>query len=205
MRKSMIAGNCGMRGPRGGENLFFSGSIGAHAPVLRMECRMPPATYSAGLLMYRYAQRDHSDLGKGGVEVFLVHPGGPFFQGRDVGVWSIPKGAPQEEETLLDTAKREFLEETGFPIFDPLVDLGQIEQKGGKIVYAWAFEADLAPARMVSNRFRMEWPPGSGEWQEYPEVDRGAYFSPEIAMQKMMPAQFPFVERLLAAERVIRR
>lgn len=172
-----------------GENLFFTreGTQGEADSVWCLQMAAP--RIAAGLLMYR----THG----GGLEVFLVHPGGPYFQRRDAGVWGIPKGAPEGEETLLEAAKREFLEETGFPVYEPLIPLGEIVQKGGKRVHCWAFEADLGHLRMVSNPCRIEWPPRSGQWQEFPEADQGRYFTPEEAKNKIIPEQFAFVERLL--------
>ena len=153
---------------------------------------MATGRVAAGLLMYR-------TTGKG-LEVFLVHPGGPYFRNRDAGVWGIPKGAPEEDETLLEAAKREFLEETGFPVYEPLLELGMVVQKGGKRVYCWAFEADLAHLRMVSNFCQIEWPPRSGKWLKFPEADEGRYFTLDEAKGKIIPEQFAFVERLAAVK-----
>ena len=134
-------------------------------------------------------------------EVFLVHPGGPFFKNKDTGAWTIPKGLVETASTtlepLLETARREFEEETGFPVQQPLYDLGSIRMKGGKTVYAWAFEADVDPARLRSNKFPLEWPPQSGQIIEFPEADRGGYFTIPEAREKIVPAQAPFLDRLL--------
>jgi predicted NUDIX family NTP pyrophosphohydrolase len=130
------------------------------------------------------------------LEVFLVHPGGPYWAKKDLGAWSIPKGECTEEEAALAAAKREFQEETGFPVGGDLLELGQVKQAGGKIVTAWAFAGDCDPADLRSNTFSMEWPPRSGRQREYPEVDRGEWFSIPEAGEKLMPGQLPFLDRL---------
>ncbi len=145
---------------------------------------------SAGLLMYR--RRD------GRLEVFLVHPGGPFFLERDAGVWSIPKGEPEPGEDRLATAIREFREETGFEARGPFLPLGEVRQRGGKLVEAWAFSGDCDPAALRSNLFVMEWPPGSGRKVCFPEVDRGAWFDLATARRKIRDSQIPFLDRLEA-------
>ena len=139
--------------------------------------------------MYR---RRGSDL-----EVLLVHPGGPFWWKRDLGAWSIPKGELIPGEDLLAVARREFEEETGVPAEGSFADLGSIRQKGGKTVHAWAVEGDLDPAAIRSNTFTMEWPPRSGQLQEFPEVDRAAFFSVEEATARINPGQVPLLERLV--------
>lgn len=147
---------------------------------------------SAGLLMYRITRE--------GPEVFLAHPGGPFFWKKDEGVWTVPKGLTEEGEDPLDAAIREFGEETGIlpPTADRLTPLGSVKQKGGKTVYCWAFEQNgEILSEPKSNTFEMEWPPGSGEKQNFPEIDRLSFFPIEIARQKMIAAQIPFLERLL--------
>ena len=143
---------------------------------------------SAGLLLYRRAA--------GGLETLLVHPGGPVWAGRDEGAWSIPKGEAGEGEDLLAAARREFAEELGSGVEGTFVPLGSIRQKGGKVVHAWAVEGDLDTAAITSNVFSMEWPPGSGARQEFPEVDRAAFFSLEEAKRKVNPAQIPLLEKL---------
>ena len=147
---------------------------------------------SAGLLMYRV--RDAR------VEVLLVHPGGPFFARKDDGVWTIPKGLPDDGEEVLDCAKREFKEETGFDLPDAgqlnFLELGTIKQKGGKTIHAWAFAGDCDPAKLVSNTFRLQWPPGRGKWQEFAEVDRAAFFTLDEARRKINPAQVELLMRL---------
>jgi predicted NUDIX family NTP pyrophosphohydrolase len=144
---------------------------------------------SAGLLMYR--------LCRDGLEFFLVRPGGPFWKKRDVGAWTIPKGKPDPGEELLSAAKREFREEVGFESQGEFLDLGKIQQKGGKIVFAWAFEnKSTEPVILKSNTFSMEWPPGSGRMVSFPEIDRGEFFKFEEAKEKIIPSQIPFLERL---------
>jgi predicted NUDIX family NTP pyrophosphohydrolase len=135
----------------------------------------------------------------GRLEVFLVHPGGPFFAKKDLGAWTVPKGEYLEDEPPLEAAKREFQEETGFPISGPFLDLGAITQKGGKIVTAWAFEGNCDPAKMISNHCEVEWPPRSGRMIEIPEADRGAWFAIDEAKERIKAAQIPLVDRLLAA------
>ena len=123
---------------------------------------------SAGLLMYR--------LRNGTVEVLLAHPGGPFYINKDDGAWTIPKGEPDTSEELLRTAEREFAEETGLKPHGPYLELAPIQQKGGKIVHAWAFEGDCDPATIRSSLFMLEWPPKSGRQMMFPEVDRAGFF-----------------------------
>ena len=144
---------------------------------------------SAGLMMYR--------RGLQAVEVFLVHPGGPFFAKKDLGVWTIPKGEYLKGELPLSTARREFQEETGFPLPESFLDLGWIKQAGGKIVFAWAFEGNCDPSKMVSNYCEVEWPPQSGRLITFPEVDRGAWFSIAEARKRIKPSQIPLLDRLL--------
>lgn len=144
---------------------------------------------SAGLLMYRTAPA---------LELFIVHPGGPFFRNKDEGWWSIPKGLVESGEDALDCARREFAEETGLPLPEgPFIPLGEIRQRGGKLVEAWAFAGDCDPAAIVSNRFELEWPPRSGRRQTFPEIDRALFAPPELAKTKLNPAQAAFVDRLV--------
>ena len=146
---------------------------------------------SAGLLLFR--------RGRTGLEVFLAHPGGPFWAKRDAGVWSIPKGLLDEGEEPLAAACREFEEETGIQPRGPFLSLGSVNQKAGKGVHAWAWEGDADPELVKSNAVRTEWPTGSGRWLSFPEVDRCAWFDLTTARQKMIPAQAEFISRLEAA------
>ena len=144
---------------------------------------------SAGLLMFRHR---HQQL-----EVLLAHPGGPFFRNKDNGFWSIPKGAPQAGEDLLATAVREFYEETGFKPEAPLYPLGEVRQKSGKLVHAWAFPGELPREfQLQSNVFEVEWPPRSGRKQAFPEVDKVEFFAVPQALQKINEAQAAFIARL---------
>jgi len=144
---------------------------------------------SAGFLLYR--QRD------GALEVLLVHPGGPFWQKRDVGAWSIPKGEVAANEEGIEVARREFHEELGVPAPEgEFRVLGAIRQAGGKVVQAWAVSGDLDVTRLVSNTFPLEWPPHSGKIQQFPEVDRAAWLDPSTARRKLVPAQVAFIDRL---------
>ena len=144
---------------------------------------------SAGLLMYRRRET--------GIEVFLVHPGGPFWAKKDLGAWSVPKGEYRDSEDPLEAAKREFEEETGFIAHGDFLPLGELKQPGGKVVTAWAFEGDCDPAKLQSNTFEMEWPPRSGRTIEVPEVDRGAWFSISDARLKLLGGLREFLDRML--------
>jgi predicted NUDIX family NTP pyrophosphohydrolase len=152
------------------------------------------AKRSAGVLLYR---------SPGEPELLLVHPGGPFWAKKDLGAWTIPKGEPDDGEEEQRCALRELGEELGpaAPALDPaaLIELGSIRQKSGKLVHAWAAEADFDPAELASNSFELEWPPRSGERAEFPEVDRAEWFGPEQARRKILPAQEPLIDRLLGA------
>jgi predicted NUDIX family NTP pyrophosphohydrolase len=145
---------------------------------------------SAGLLPWR--RRD------GAIEVFLVHPGGPFWAKKDEGAWSIPKGEAATGEDLLTRARTEFTEETGFTIEGDFVALAPVRQKGGKLVHAWAVEADFDPALLASNVFSLEWPPRSGRMREFPEVDRGGWFDLAEARRRILAGQVPLVDALAA-------
>jgi predicted NUDIX family NTP pyrophosphohydrolase len=148
-------------------------------------------TVSAGLLLFRRRE--------GRLEVFLAHPGGPFWAGRDAGAWTIPKGLLDPAEDPLAAARREFTEETGVTPVGPFLPLGSVKQKAGKTIHAWAWEGDADPDCATSNTARVEWPRGSGQWVEFPEVDRCAWFTPDEARAKLNPAQAAFVDRLEAA------
>ena len=145
---------------------------------------------SAGILLYR--------LTGDAPEVLLVHPGGPFWARKDLGVWSIPKGEYEEGEDPLACALREFEEETGTALpTSRLVDLGEVRQKSGKLVTAWAAEGDLDADAVRSNTFTIEWPPRSGRTAEFPEIDRAEWFGVDAAREKLNPAQAEFLDRLV--------
>jgi len=149
---------------------------------------------SAGLLMYR----THD----GKLQVLLAHPGGPRFEKKDEKAWSIPKGEVEPGEDLFETAKREFEEETGVTPGGPFIRLRPVQQKGGKIFHAWAFEGDCDPRAMVSNTFTMEWPPGSGRQMEFPESDRADFFDVDVAKRKIKVGQEGLIEELQRIARV---
>ena len=148
------------------------------------------ARISAGLLMYRVRDR--------AIEILLAHPGGPYFVNKDKGFWSIPKGEPDANEDLFATAQREFEEETSLKAVGPFIPLKPIQQKGGKIVHAWAFEGDCDPATLKSNTFMMEWPPKSGRQMEFPEMDRLEFFDLAMAKKKIKAGQEALIEELAA-------
>ena len=147
---------------------------------------IPMAKRSAGLLMFRRSAN--------GVEVFLVHPGGPFWAGKDAGAWTIPKGEYADDEEPLTAARREFKEETGFEADGEFIELGTVRQTSGKLVTAWAFEGDCDPEKLTSNFCSIEWPPRSGKMKEIPEVDRGAWFSLSDARKAILKSQQPLLE-----------
>lgn len=149
------------------------------------------AKQSAGLVLYRH--------GEMGLEIFLVHPGGPFWVKKDLGAWSIPKGECEPDEDPLSAALREFTEETGFAVSGQAKELGTIRQAGGKMVSAWALEGDCDPAVLKSNRCQIEWPPRSGRRMEIPEVDRGAWFSLQEAEKRILASQRPLLQMLAGA------
>lgn len=151
------------------------------------------AAHSAGILLFRRVAD--------GVEVLLVHPGGPFWTKKDLGAWSVPKGEVEEGEDRRACALRELAEELGSSlglVAADLAELGSIRQKGGKQVHCWAAEADFDPAELRSNTFTMEWPPRSGVEREFPEVDRAEWFAPDEARRKINPAQAELIDRLFA-------
>src|SRR6185503_13076551 len=141
---------------------------------------------AAGILVYRNRKTD--------LEVFLVHPGGPIHQKKDLGSWQIPKGEFENDEQPFAAAKREFKEETGQSIDGDFLELRPVKYKSGKIVYAWAVEGDVDESKVKSNLFTMEWPPKSGRQKEFPEVDRGEWFPIATAKEKILPALIPFLE-----------
>jgi predicted NUDIX family NTP pyrophosphohydrolase len=147
---------------------------------------------SAGILLYRGSVHE--------LEVFLVHPGGPFWVKKDSGAWSIPKGEYADGEDAFAAARREFQEETGFPVTDGrFLPLGDVKQPGGKMVTVWALEQDADPALLRSNTFDLEWPPKSGKVEKFPEVDAGGWFSIPLATTKLLKGQLEFLARLLEA------
>lgn len=145
---------------------------------------------TAGLLLYRYCDGD--------LEIFLVHPGGPYWTKKDTGAWSMPKGELEEDENPLEAAKREFAEETGFAIDGEFHQLDPLKQRSGKIVHAWAVEADCDAARVRSNLFSLEWPPKSGRMQKFPEVDRAQWFSVPEARKRIITGQTGFIDQLIS-------
>jgi len=147
------------------------------------------AKQSAGILLYRKTNS--------GLQVFLVHPGGPFFKNKDAGVWSIPKGEFLDDEGPLDAAKREFHEETGLSIDGKFLRLEPVTLKSGKIVHAWAVEGDIDATSIYSNMFEMEWPPKSGKRQSFPEIDRAGWFDVDEAKVKISGAQAGLIDNLL--------
>ena len=146
---------------------------------------------SAGLLLYRKSEA--------GLELFLAHPGGPFWQRKDAGAWTIPKGAVEQGETLLAAACREFQEETGITPKSPFLALGSIRQKAGKVIHAWGWEGDADPSQIVSISMTTEWPRGTGRRISYPEIDRCEWFSAAVARTRLNPAQAELVDRLESA------
>ena len=143
---------------------------------------------SAGILLYRFCGST--------LEIFLVHPGGPYWKNKDSGAWSIPKGEFDHDEDPLQAAKREFFEETGFSVNGSFIALGPVRQAGGKLVYAWAFEGDCRAESIQSNSFTIEWPPRSGQRKEFPEVDRAGWFSLEAAREKIVKGQLMLLDDL---------
>ena len=143
---------------------------------------------SAGLLMYRVRE--------GKLEVLLVHLGGPYWTRKDAGAWFVPKGGVEQGEEELAAARREFQEETGMEAHEPFLELGSVYHKSGKRVVAWAFRGDGEPAELRSNTFQLEWPPKSGKFKEFPEIDRADFFTVAAAAKKMHPAEFELLQRL---------
>jgi len=143
---------------------------------------------SAGILVYRKTKEVY--------EVLLVHPGGPFWAKKDLNSWSIPKGEFEDDEEPLGAAKREFEEETGFRIEGEFIEQLPVKQPSGKLIYSWAVEGDIDAFKVKSNLFKMEWPPRSGTFKEFPEIDRAEWFSFEAAQQKIISGQIPILENL---------
>jgi predicted NUDIX family NTP pyrophosphohydrolase len=149
---------------------------------------MSPGRLASGILLFRRGER--------GLEVLLAHPGGPFWTNKDEGAWTLPKGEPAPGEDALACARRELEEETGLTSSGPFTDLGEIRQKSGKVVHAWAAAGEGDPATMKSNTFTMEWPPKSGRMASFPEVDRWGWFDLDEARRRMNPAQTALLDRL---------
>ena len=147
------------------------------------------AKQSAGILLYKVVDQI--------MQVFLIHPGGPFWKNKDAGVWSIPKGEFTDAEKALDAAIREFEEETGIKPSGEFIALTPIKQKSGKIVYAWALQSDIDASKIVCNTFTMEWPPKSGKFQSFPEADKADWFSVADAKQKINPSQAALIDELI--------
>jgi predicted NUDIX family NTP pyrophosphohydrolase len=145
--------------------------------------------HSGGILLFRYLA--------GRLQVMLVHPGGPYWENKDEGAWSIPKGLFEENEGPLEAARREFAEETGFDAEGEFIELGELIQSSRKIVHAWALESDLDTTRIRSNTFALEWPPNSGRVVDYPEIDKGQWFDIVEARKKIATGQLGFIDRLV--------
>jgi len=143
---------------------------------------------SAGIILYRFK----NDL----PEVFLVHPGGPYWIKKDENAWSIPKGIFEENEDPLDAAKREMKEETGIEVSGTFIELNPVKQKSGKTIFAWALEKDIDETKISSNHFEIEWPPRSGQYKSFPEIDRAAWFTLDEAKKKIIKGQLPLLEQL---------
>jgi predicted NUDIX family NTP pyrophosphohydrolase len=149
---------------------------------------MAKSRVSAGLLMYR--------IDDDKIQVLLAHPGGPFFRNKDKGAWSMPKGEIEPDEDFLEAAQREFKEETALTPTGPFLALTPVKQKAGKLVHAWAFKGDCDTSAIVSNTFKIEWPPRSGRQTEFPEIDRADFFDLETARVKINPAQVSLIDEL---------
>jgi predicted NUDIX family NTP pyrophosphohydrolase len=145
--------------------------------------------HSGGILLFRRLA--------GRLQLMLVHPGGPYWEHKDAGVWSIPKGLFEENEKPLDAARREFAEETGFEAEGEFIELGELVQPSKKVVHAWALERDLDTTRIKSNTFSLEWPPDSGHVEDYPEIDKGQWFDIDEARKKISRGQAGFIDRLI--------
>ncbi|HEX2395704.1 MAG TPA: NUDIX domain-containing protein [Bacteroidales bacterium] len=143
---------------------------------------------SAGILVYRKKGKE--------IEYLLVHPGGPFYRNKDLNSWSIPKGEYDDTEDAFEAAKREFFEETGIRIEGDFIGLKPVRQNGGKAVITWAVEADIDTSKIKSNTFELEWPPKSGKYQKFPEIDRAEWFNYEEAKKKVLKGQIPVIDEL---------
>lgn len=145
---------------------------------------------SAGILLYRKTNAQP--------EFLLVHPGGPFWKNKDLGTWSIPKGEFTDDEIAFDAAIREFEEETGIGLAGDFTELNPVKLKSGKTIYAWAHERDIDAGSIISNTFEMEWPPRSGKFQSFPEVDKAGWFTAVVALEKINPAQAAFISEVVS-------
>jgi len=145
--------------------------------------------HSGGILLFRRTSA--------WLQVMLVHPGGPYWENKDEGVWSIPKGLFEEDEGPLEAARREFAEETGFDAEGEFIALGELVQPSKKVIHAWALESDLDTTKIRSNTFTLEWPPNSGCFEDYPEIDRGQWFDIDEARKKITRGQLAFIDRLI--------
>jgi predicted NUDIX family NTP pyrophosphohydrolase len=154
-----------------------------------MVSRRKAGKESAGILLYRRSPT--------GIELFLAHPGGPFWAKRDLGAWTVPKGEADADEDLLEAAKREFREETGAAVDGAFVALSPARQPSGKVIHAWAVEGDVDAAAITSNTFSIEWPPRSGQSREFPEIDRAGWFTLAEAREKLLPGQVPLLDELI--------
>ena len=154
-----------------------------------MVSRRKAGKNSAGILLYRRSPT--------GIEVFLAHPGGPFWAKRDLGAWTVPKGEADADEDLLEAAKREFREETGADVDGAFLALSPARQPSGKVIHAWAVEGDVDAAAITSNTFSIEWPPRSGQSREFPEIDRAGWFTLAEAREKLLPGQVPLLDELI--------
>lgn len=150
--------------------------------------------HSGGILLFRFRGDE--------LQVLLVHPGGPFWSGKDEGAWSIPKGVFEDNESPLEAAKREFKEETGYEVTGRFINLGTILQPSKKIVHVWALQSDLDAALTTSNKFSMEWPRKSGIMKEFPEVDKAEWFDAKKARKKILKGQAAFIDRLLESIKI---
>ncbi len=153
------------------------------------------AKISAGILVYRKKDKEY--------EVLLVHPGGPFWAKKELNAWSVPKGEVEEQEEIFKAALREFKEETGFEAVGEFIALTPVKQPSGKMIYAWAVESDFEAEKIVSNEFEMEWPPTSGKYKRFPEIDRAGWFTFAVARNKIVKGQIPILEEL--AEKLCKR
>jgi len=178
--------------------VVFPRAANRHANLGRLfvRCLSMTSRQSAGILLYR--RKPHL------LEVFLVHPGGPFWKNKNEGSWTIPKGEFTDDEPALDAAVREFREETGAALKGPFQALSPVRQKGGKRVYAWAARGDIDPAAIISNTFELEWPRNSGNQKTFPEVDKGGWFSLDAARQIINPAQIALLDELEETQRAPR-